>query len=269
MTPDRHDDSSEACTEIRSLLAAAALGDNELDAPTRAHLVVCPACRRALSEYASLALVFPFSVEDQAPPDALRDRIGAAVRAAAAATHLPEPVSTPLPGSLPARPARRPAYRLWSALAGALAVILALLGWNLSLQRELATRSTQIANSRTNWQTLVVMMNDPDVEVYRLSGDAASGTFWGVPQGNDACLMIEDLPALPTDQAFQVWLNDGAGWVSAGVFQPRPGSAWLFIHPNQPIASYSAVLVTIEPAGGSAAPTGTPQIEGPLGSIRG
>jgi anti-sigma-K factor RskA len=45
--------------------------------------------------------------------------------------------------------------------------------------------------------------------------------------------------------------------VSGGTFEARNGKAWTFVDSQQPIAAYSKLFVTVEPAGGSTTPAGS------------
>jgi len=253
------------CEEVWPLLAAYAIGDATLDAPTRTHLLACQTCQQTLREYSGVVQMLPFDAPPVAPPPALRDRLIAAVQAETmqATSGSTTRTSAP-PASAQARKRRGPIIGLRVAFGTALVVIVALLGWNISLQQQLASQTTALTANREGWQTLVGMLNDPTLVSYRMSGSVAQGTVWGVPQRELACLMIENLPAPPSGQIYQVWLRNGKSWSSAGTFEFRPGNRWFMIRPMQAFSNYSAVLVTTEPAGGSEWPTGPALIQGDL-----
>jgi hypothetical protein len=256
---------TEQCDQTQAMLAAYALGDGDLDAQARAHLQTCPTCRMALEGYLGVVQLLAGAAPEVSPPPELRGRIIAAVQheASALAPEQPAlPAHTP-----PAPPPRRRAFRPWAGFAVACALLIALLGmvgWNLSLQQELARREDQVALSREGWQKFIVLMNDPELRVAQLQGGTAYGTFWSTPEGTTGCLMIEDLPELTPNTRFQVWLRGPDGWTSAGIFQQRSENEWFIIEPTAPLGSYSAILVTAEPDSGSPVPSGTPLIEGDL-----
>jgi hypothetical protein len=253
---------TKQCDQTQALLAAYALGDGDLDAQARAHLQICPACRQALEGYFGVAQLLAGTAPEVTPPPALRGQIIATIQreTSARAPQQRAPTSpTPSP--------RRRAFRLWAGFAVACALIIALLGmigWNVSLQQELARREDQLALSREGWQKFIVLMNDPELRVAQLHGGAAYGTFWSTPDGKTGCLMLEDLPELSPDTRFQVWLRGEDGWTSAGIFAQRSANEWFIIEPAAPLGSYSAILVTAEPDNGSPKPSGTPLIEGEL-----
>ena len=147
-------------------------------------------------------------------------------------------------------------------------MVAALLGWNISLQRQLNTQQTQIANARESWQTMIVLLNDPNVQWYDLTGDTAKGHFWIAPQGKVGCLVVQGLPALTGDQVYQVWLRHGAERTSGGTFEARNGNGWILVQVGEPLANYDSLGVTIEPHGGSIAPTGPPVLQGTVAEAR-
>jgi hypothetical protein len=261
---EKPDNVTEICEAVQPQLAAYAIGDGALDAPNRAHQLICAACQQILRDYSHVVQILPFDAPMVSPPAALRERLIAAVTAEAVPTArvvIPARVAVP---PTPARQRQRPLFGVWGALGAALIAIVLLVGWNIALQQQLATQATALTASREGWQSLVVMMNDPTLVSYRMSGAVAHGTLWGVPHREIACLMIEDLPAPPSGQIYQVWLQTATGWSSVGTYEFRPGSRWFMVHPAQAFGTYRAVLVTTEPAGGSQAPTGPALIQSDL-----
>ncbi len=231
---------SDFCQNIQPELAAYALGERTLDPVAQAHLAECPYCQKTLHAYAEVAQALPFDVPEVAPPPRLREHI-----LAAAAPEKPAGL----------RPLRT-RYGLWPALAAALATIIALLGWNLQLRNQIETQSTQLAFSRESWQTMVVLLNDPAIQRYTVTGDHSRGQFWVPPGSQIACLVASDLPELAPNQVFQVWLVHGAERVSGGTFEARNGNGWVLVRANTPLDGYETLGVTIEPRGGSSSPGG-------------
>lgn len=252
---------TESCLDLQPKLAAYALGELPAGADLLAHLESCPSCRHDLQTYAQAARVLPYAAPDVAPPPELRARILAAAGAAQPAAQRQAPVR-----SVP-RPVRR-WEAPWLAFGFAFALLLALLGWNFSLQSQLKTQSAQIAASRENWQTMTKLLNSPDVRAVALSGTTASGRFWIVPGGNVACLVAENLPDPGPGKIYQIWLMDGQTPVSVGTLVPQANSAWTLLRTAQPVTNYAAVGVTIEPRGGSPAPTGPNVLNASLSSVQ-
>jgi hypothetical protein len=252
------------CDDIQPWLAAYALGDAENGAAERAHLAVCPRCQQNLHEYRLVAGVLPYSAPEAAPRPELRDQLIAAVREQVAEA---QPPLAPQPAAFaaPIAPARKPGRQrsFWAALAFAV-LALALLGWNVSLRRELDRQTALVALSRQNWQTMIVLLDDTALAKYVVAADPppAAGQYpphghlWASPQAQVACLVVQGLPDLPADQVYQVWLVRANEQSSGGTFEARGGKAWTFVRADEPIADYSEMFVTVEPAGGNTWPGG-------------
>jgi hypothetical protein len=259
-------DPTDPCAELQPEIAAYALGETEAAAALLEHLADCPACQRSLRAYVQVARMLPYDAPDVAPPPALRTRILTAVEESGAA--LPMPVATPeshgtlRAGDQPRRwrwlPSFRPAFGL------AVAAFVALLLWNVALQRQVNTQAAQITASRASWQTMTALLNNSAVRWYAITGDEANGHFWAAPQGQVACLVAQGLPPLHEGQVYQVWLVHGGEHASGGTFEEHDGNGWVLIRSNEPLSNYDSVGVTIEPRGGSVAPTGTPVLQGQI-----
>jgi hypothetical protein len=258
------------CDDIQPWLSAYALGEADDEAAAQAHLAACPQCQRDLQQYRLVAGMLPYSAPEIAPPPQLRAQVIAAVEQAAA-------VSAPARAAAPAkmRPLAPPAQSrrsrsFWAALTFA-AMSLALLAWNVSLRRELDQQQAQVALSRQGWQTMIALLNDSSLRWYALGAPAAGagqtaaqGHFWTVPQGQVACLVAQGLPDLPEGQIYQVWLVHDGAEISAATFEAHDGGAWTLVRTDEPLAQYSGVFVTVEPAGGSSWPAGPRVISGDL-----
>lgn len=248
------DDLTNQCAELQPQLAAYALGDREVDASALSHVAACPACQQDLRDYRQVAQLLPYSAPEATPSPALRGRILAAIEAPAR--------PQPLPAAPPRKRLRSAVFR--PAVAFAVAAWLALFGWNISLQLQVNSQSAQMSANRENWQQVIVLMNDPDLRWYTVAGDGMRGQFWATPQGRVACLMTQGLPTLASDQTFQVWLLRGDERTSGGMFEASDGKGWILINTDEALANYDAIGVTIEPRGGSRAPTGPRVLSGSL-----
>jgi anti-sigma-K factor RskA len=91
-----------------------------------------------------------------------------------------------------------------------------------------------------------------------------SGTLIAAPDGSEAVIMVNNLPALSPDQTFQLWLiSDQSSIQSGGLFQAAQTEAatYIVLPLESPLQDYSAFAVSIEPEGGSPfedQPTTTP-----------
>ncbi|HEC23030.1 MAG TPA: hypothetical protein ENI95_08945 [Chloroflexi bacterium] len=216
---------------ILDLLPAYALGclDEDEKALVAEHLAVCSACREELRSYEHLVDRLALAAPDAEPSPALKQRLMAQLS--------PAP-----PGAQPRRSGRFRLPRLspvWRVAALAAVFLLVLGGFALG------------------WQAL----NPPPSQVVELRGTEITPQARGVlkiENERHARLTVTGLPPLDESKQYQLWLIEPDGKrYSGGVFSvASDGSATLQISLPHPPESYSAVGITIEPAGGSPGPTG-------------
>lgn len=272
MRPDAH-----------TLVAAYAVDALEESERTdvEAHLAQCDVCDNDLRGYRE-ALASLAAATAEAPPVRLREAVMARVRNTPQLPPLtPEfveaarfsdgwaamaPNSRPLERTLdePDQPvgAGPGLTRTVFALAASLLTVLALGagGWGWSTANELSdVRAQQAAVQRVLAADDVVSVSGrPELaggvrgdEVVLLSSASADG----------ALLLPAGLPAAPEGSTWQAWTVHEAGPVSAGVFDVRGGEA---VALSASLQGAESVAVTLEPAGGSSAPTADPVLSVPL-----
>ena len=211
-----------------------ALPPDELEG-FRAHMAGCEACRREVAELQVAADALPIAVQQLAPPPALKGRIMAVVGSEAELLAAAGAGADRAPA-----PARR-ARRAWWARPGfALAAVVLLLAGGALAGGLLSGDATR---------TVAAQMQPAGADVrLEIAGD-------------EAMLVVRDMPPPPAGRIYQVWLKrpgqdpaptDALWSVNAqGAAQVAvPGS----------LDGVEAVLVTDEPQGGSAAPTRAPVI---------
>lgn len=72
-----------------------------------------------------------------------------------------------------------------------------------------------------------------------------------------SALLVDDLPALPSDKDYQLWYIGGKGPVSAGTFDSSgTGTVWRVLDGSMTVGDL--IGVTVEPKGGSTQPTTDP-----------
>ncbi|RPI57138.1 MAG: anti-sigma factor, partial [Chloroflexi bacterium] len=85
----------------------------------------------------------------------------------------------------------------------------------------------------------------------------ASGTLLLTADGEYGTLIVDGLPALDPGLGYQLWLIRDEQRASGGVFAVNDeGYGVLEVSSPEPLSSYSAFGVTIEPVDGSPGPTG-------------
>lgn len=255
-----NDNPTDICVEFQPQIAAYALGEQDLASDVLAHLDRCPSCQSDLDEYARVAHLLPYSAPLVTPPPELRTRVIAAVEQnVSLQTKQPERRRTAPPPQAPYRPAPRlPAFAF---AAVAVVALLGLLGWNISLQRQVDTLASQVSTSRENWRTMTALLNSSDLRWYSLASGPVTGHFWLSPTNPAGCLVVEGMPALGPDQVYQVWLIRDGTPRNGGTFNARDGSGWVLVRPDQPLTTFTGISITVEPPGGSPAPTG-PEVLG-------
>jgi len=107
------------------------------------------------------------------------------------------------------------------------------------------------------------------VLIARLDGTAyapnASGYVIVYRNNSYGSLTVENAPVLGEDQQYQIWLIRNGERTSGGVFSVNAmGYGVLQVYSREPLDVYDSFGITIEPAGGSPAPTGEKVLGGGL-----
>ena len=83
--------------------------------------------------------------------------------------------------------------------------------------------------------------------------------------GTQALLLVLNLPPLPPDEVYQVWLIKDGQKHDVGTFTvDSTGFGQTVIIPVAPVRKFEAIGITVEPAGGSTGPTGINVLQGDL-----
>jgi anti-sigma-K factor RskA len=162
-----------------------------------------------------------------------------------------------LDAEAPARSKTRWGFRPFAM--GALAFIL--LGFNLlAFQqiRDLRQQQSQLAGQIEKNHTILGMLS-ASTEVHPISGNGFSGNLLLDREKNLSYLLVWNLPLPPQDQVYQIWLvgPDGSR-VDAGSFRPdteHPFTSTALLT-SRNFTEFTGMEVTVEPSGGSGAPTG-------------
>ncbi len=228
---------------IRDLIPAYALGALEDAERVRveAHLQTCAACRAEWALYRGLVEDLHYAVPPAIAPSRLEQRLRRQIEA----TSL--------------RRARR-AFPTWRMLALAAAFVLLLAG-NVYWVQRVRTLQEEVRIQAT---ALAALAEAPTVH---LQGDPpapnARGVLYVRPNTHVALLHVYNLPPLPADKAYQVWLIYNGKRDSGAVFQVRgEPEVVVLIRAPRPLATYDAIGITVEPAGGSPGPTGPRVLHG-------
>jgi len=228
----------------RENIPAYAIGalDAEDITALEAHLETCASCQAELAEYRALSSSLLTATPSKQPPAALRKRLQAQ-----------------LPGAQkPVRP--KLAWSFNRLVTGGVFIVLLVLNvLSFTQLQQIKNQQVDLANQMNNAQVALGMISYADVKVFSIQEANASGTLLLDEEHNQAVLVTRELPALAENQTYQIWLvKPDGGRDSAGIFRPADGQSYTAqtISTSIPFLNYQGIGITIEPSGGSEAPTG-------------
>ncbi len=258
---------------IQALLPAYALGAlEEEQATVAAHLAECPVCQAALTELEATLGLLALTAPPAQPTPGVKAALLARIDQEAQHASVPAQGDLPTPAEQPAAqlaprtlPITRIPRSVMPLVALAAALIIGLLTWGIinqarlnQQQQQLAAKADEIALADTilNKPTAAFSMSAPtNGDGY---GQTVAGYIYADPNSNVGLILAYWLPKINADQRFQIWLQRADGQrESAGTFTADVNnSAQVVVRTPANFAQYTTVGVTIEPAAGSAAPTG-------------
>lgn len=227
-------------------LPAYALGALEADEARRVaeHLAGCSTCQESLREFQAVADRLALMTPEVRPPADLKPRLMKRIRGESRA---------PAPSAR--WRLRLPALRPAGVVAG-LVLMLALAVSTLLLWQRL---NTQEVLSGPLGMRAIALENRPTAAA------GASGFVVLSADGQDGALVVDGLPALDPQHEYQLWLVRGDESTSGAVFSvDESGYRGTRVEAPESLLSYDAVRVTVEPAGGSASPSGEEVLGGSL-----
>jgi len=240
------------------------------------HLSECAECRRELADWENTAASLALSARPVEPSPHVRDRIMSAVRREKQDPQ-PDPRAERDPHSqrdprvVPFRQSRREVWASFGQVGAIAAAVLCLvlIIWiivlwqqNRALRRNMDfmsrdMRAMQEELNRSN--EFVTILSTPGARVASLAGtgpapDATAQLVYD--RTGNAVLMANGLPRVPQGKEYQLWFIVGNRPIPGRTFAPDDvGRGELSIEiPRQALES-AVFAVTLEPAGGSTAPT--------------
>ncbi len=221
------------------------------------YLATRPDLQAEVEELASVAGLLALSVREQEPAPELRRRIMDTVEAEA--VHPAEAVHH-----------HRASRRSWLAglrevvgvrdlaLAAAAVLVVGLFSWGMLLQGEVRDLQGRV-------QGLQGQVQDQS-QAPQMIALGGPGSEQGVRaelvtlEGDRAVLMAEDMPPAPEGKTYQIWVIKGDTPQPSGLFESKGRSIAAVV--EKPVEGADAVAVTVEPEGGSKAPTTEPMLVG-------
>ena len=258
--------------ELRELASAYVLG--ALDAGDRerfeAHLASCAACQAEVRSFRPVMDALARTVDSRQPSPQLRARVMGDAG----------PRDTRMAQASPVAQALGPATVIpWLLATAALVALAALTPYTVQLRnrtrelaaavRDLSARLAETDRQLVAARNEVSLLAAPDVRRVDLRGQrvapqAGARAYFSRSRG--VYLVASDLPPIPSDKAYQLWFVPASGPpVSASVFRPdERGRAELIADVPPGMPDPNALAVTLEPAGGVPAPTGSMYLVGPV-----
>ncbi len=210
------------------------------------YLETHPDLQAEVEELGAVAGLLALSPREQEPPPELRRRIMGTVEAEA--VH-------PRDGrrSWPARLREVVGVRDL-ALAAAAMLVIGLSFWSMLLQGEVRDLQGRV-------QSLQSQPEGPQMIVLGGTGTEQGARAQLVTlEGDQAVLVAENMPPVPEGKTYQIWVIRGDTPQPSGLFEPKGDSIAAVV--EKPVEGADAVAVTVEPEGGSKAPTTEPMLVG-------
>ena len=207
----------------------------------------CEYCLQHLQDASVVTAAMCGLAEAQKPPARLRQRVIASVK--------PETRS-----------------RNWlfavTGLSAACAALLVLALWSASSVRAYRTQIAGLQAERSQLREAIEILGRSETKAvqFGLASNQPHGRVF-VNRNRGLVFVGSQLPQLASDRTFQLWLIPAKGAPeSAGLFRPNAAGNFVKVQPT-PVdtARIQAVAVSVEPSGGSPAPTTKPVLIVPLG----
>jgi anti-sigma-K factor RskA len=197
------------------------------------HAAECARCRRQLRESEAIAASLAYAVPTLAPPPDLRERVLAAVEPVVSA---PKAAPAVAPASRPRRPLRAGWWLRLSVVGMPVlaAAVLGLLIWNVSLRGDLNSLTGNLQRGHA------VRLGNIGTVVTKAGGSST---------------LYASIPQAPAGKTYEAWVIHGQAAVPAGLFA---GGGKLTLKLTEPAKPGDVIAITIEPAGGTKAPTAKP-----------
>ncbi len=258
---------NSVCDTLRELLPAYSIGATD-EAETRlveSLLAECPEVAIELQDFMRLAGAIAYTTPLIAPPAALHDKLMTAVaQRQVSAPLLISPTPTPV-----LKTSVRwltPTLARFTLAAAALLlivnVVLIARLFNLSDERQQQeTKINELSDQLTRQNQFFAALATGKASRINLessTGEALASVIW-TPASDSALLVSNNLPALASNRAYQLWFIRDNQPVSGGVFRvDEEGQGTFIFEIPAPLNEYDALGISDEPMTGSEAPSTNP-----------
>ena len=238
------------------------------------HLEVCNVCRSLAGQFQQAADILPETLAVETPSPGLKQRVLAQARSDV------ERFSprTPAPPLSEAGRPRRWQWPGWlspipaTAMAVLAVAVVGLMAWNITLRQDVSQQRVALLQYQLAIDALAAGGQVAHIPGTEAVPEAAAALVYD-PRSGRSILIVAGLPSLPPDMGYQVWRvrEEGVAPVEAGTysvvdsdinavityatFNVANTDTQLVIVPTT-FSEPDAIGISIEPAEGSAAPTG-------------
>lgn len=258
---------NSACDTLRELLPAYSIGATD-EAETRlveSLLDECPEVAAELPDFMRLARAIAYTAPPITPPAALHDKLMTAVaERKTSAPPLISPVSAPVPKTSVRWFTPTLARFALAAAALLLVINMVLIARLFSLsdeQQQQETRIDELSDQLTRQNQFFAALATGEASRINLessTGEALASVIW-TPVSNSALLVSNNLPALASDRAYQLWFIRDNQPISGGVFRvDEQGQGTFIFEIPAPLNEYDALGISDEPMTGSETPSTNP-----------
>jgi len=132
--------------------------------------------------------------------------------------------------------------------------LVSLVGWNLTLSAQVADLRAQSATQAQQIESLLNTTRTINLAAQGPWPDASGRAF--VSDGARTVVIMVQLRPLESDQTYQTWLITDAGPQPSDVFTVNAeGLGLITVTVPDQLADFTAIGISVEPAGGSQTPT--------------
>jgi len=259
-----HETASEDLEELAAVFAVESMPLEESGQYSE-HLYNCQVCHDLASQFEAAASLLPDALEMEPASPGSKQRLleQASSELSLTMTPAPPPAGSPRRSLLnrlwPARASIMPAPMPAAALVVLVIAVLGLTAWNIALRQDLQ----DLYERNKIWlrhQEIVDSIAAGGL-VHYISGTEAAPQASGVlvqnPGREGSMLVVTGLASLPAGMEYQIWriVDQNAPPVGAGTFTVTDSNSQMV--PTAVVFSATeSIGVSVEPAGGSPAPTG-------------
>lgn len=242
-----------------------------------AHLATgCVICTKELARFNEATALLPLTLRQEQPHPKVKDRLMARLSSGKRVSEQEkkrevrgqgrEEKRTPVtPALAPTTQPQRPWFGYAIAFLS-IAIVAALALYTNDLISTVGEQEQRIIALRTELeqqQALLSILQAQQIEMVIMNGQEASPAGYGKilwdPFKKKAFFQVANLPAVPTDKEYQLWVIRKEEKIPSGVFAVRSEQEGYFNVMNLDVATksdFDAFAITLEPKGGSPQPTG-------------